>query len=323
MRAAVVEQYGSPEVVTVREIPAPQPRGNELLIRVRAATVSSGDARIRALRMPSPAFRMLALIAIGWRGPRRAVLGSDFAGDIVAIGPKVQTFRVGDAVVGSTESKFGTHAEVVCMSESASIIKKPESLSYVDAASLVFGSVTASQFLFETANIAPGQRVAIIGASGAVGVAAVQIAARHGAHVTAVCSARNAPRMTALGAHQTIDYATQDFTQAQPYHVIFDTVGATTFAHASRALTPRGVFLPAVMTMTEVRQVLVASLTGSRRIRSRVAMARRIDIERIMNWATSDRLRPVIDSVYSLNEIRDAHRRVDSGRKVGSVIVTP
>ena len=323
MRAAVVGQYGPPEVVTVRDIPAPQPRGNELLIRVRAATVSSGDARIRALRMPSPAFRILALAALGWRGPRRAVLGSDFAGDVVAIGAAVRSFRVGDAVVGSTESSFGTHAELVCIPESASVLKKPDTLAYADAASLIFGSVTASQFLLETAQLTAGQRIAIIGASGAVGIAAVQIAACHGAHVTAVWSARNAQRMASLGAQEVIDYTTQDFTRSKPFDVIFDTVGATTFSHAAGALAPRGIFLPAVMTMTEVRQVIFASLTGSRRIRSRVAMARRIDIERIMNWATSGRLRAIIDSTYSLEDIRGAHRRVDTGHKVGSVIVTP
>ena len=323
MRAAVVERYGPPEVVIVRELPAPQPRANELLVRVRATTVSSGDARIRGLRMPSPAFRILALAALGWHGPRRAVLGSDFAGDVVAMGPAVRSFRVGDAVVGSTESRFGTHAELVCIPESASVLKLPDTLSYADAASLIFGSVTASQFLLETAQLAAGQRIAIIGASGAVGIAAVQIAAFHGAHVTAVCSGRNAQRVTSLGAHDTIDYATQDFTRAQPFDVIFDTVGATTFSHAARALSPRGVFLPAVMTRTEVRQTLIATLTGSRRIRSRVAIARRADIERIMDWATNGRLRPVIDGTYSLEDIRDAHRRVDSGRKVGSVIVTP
>ena len=129
--------------------------------------------------------------------------------------------------------------------------------------------------------------------------------------------------MTSLGAQEVIDYTTQDFTRSKPFDVIFDTVGATTFSHAAGALAPRGIFLPAVMTMTEVRQVIFASLTGSRRIRSRVAMARRIDIERIMNWATSGRLRAIIDSTYSLEDIRGAHRRVDTGHKVGSVIVTP
>lgn len=323
MRAAVVKQYGPPEIVALRDVPVPQPSANELLVRVRAATVSSGDARIRALRMPSPAFRLLARAAIGVHGPRRAVLGSDFAGDIVAIGAAVRSFRVGDAVVGSTESRFGTHAELVCIPESASVLKKPDALSYADAASLIFGGVTASQFLLETARLVAGQRIAIIGASGTVGVAAVQIAAAHGAHVTAVCSARNIPRVMAMGAHDAIDYNTREITHAQPFDVIFDTVGTTTFAHAARALAPRGIFLPAVVTMTEVRQVLAGKLTGSQRVRSRVALARKSDIERIMRWATSGRLRPVIDSVYALDDIREAHRRVDTGRKVGSVIITP
>lgn len=323
MRAAFVERYGPPEVITIRDLPDPQPSADELLVRVRATSVSSGDARIRALRMPSPAFRLLALAALGVRGPRRAVLGSDFAGDIIAVGPAVRSFRVGDTVVGSTESRFGAHAELVCLAESTSVLKKPETLSYADATSLIFGGVTAMQFLLDTAQLAPSQRVAIMGASGAVGTAAVQIAASHDAHVTAICSARNADLAISLGAHEVIDYTTRDFTSAQPFDVIFDTVAATTFSHASRALTRRGVFLPAVMTMTEVRQTLFSALTRSRRIRSRVAIAHRDSIERIMQFATTGRLRPVIDSTYSLDDIREAHRRVDSGRKVGSVIVTP
>ena len=322
MRAVVCPRYGPPEVLQIRELAAPVPGRGELLVRVMATTVTSGDSRIRGFRMPSPVFSLMGRLALGLRGPRRAVLGSELAGIVVALGPGVTLFAVGDAVVAFTDTAMGAHAELVTLAESAAVVHKPEQLSYAQAAALPFGATTARYFLQVLGNVQSGQRVLVVGASGAVGVAAVQLAVHFGARVHAVCSGANAELVRSLGASRVFDYTREDFTaSASRYDMVLDTVGATSLKHCRRVLAPDGRFLPVVMTMREVRQLMTTRLFRGPRVLSGMATGHKAELQELVNLAAAGTLRPVIGRTFSFDDIAAAHRYVDAGRKVGSAVV--
>jgi len=323
MKAAVCTRYGTPEVLEIRETADPVPGPGELLIKVHAAAVTTGDARIRAMRMPSPVFWLLGKLVLGITAPRIKVLGTDLAGTVTAVGNKVASFAVGDPVVAALGARFGAHAQVARIPESAAVVRKPPALTFEEAAALPFGAMTALHYLRNFGAVRPGDEVLIIGASGCVGSAAVQIARHLGAQVTGVCSTANTDHVRALGAHRIIDYTTDDFTtRTSTYDIIFDTVGATTFARCKPILKPRGRFLPAVLTMTEFRQMLWTALTGGRRLKGGVVVDSKKSLMEVVQLVEAGGLRPVIDHQYNFSDIREAHRRVDSGRKVGAVVVT-
>jgi NADPH:quinone reductase-like Zn-dependent oxidoreductase len=323
MKAIVFSKYGPPEVLEVREVAEPRPREGDLLIRVRATTVTSGDARVRAMRMPSPVFALVGRLALGVFGPRNGVLGTELAGVVKAVGKGVTSFRIGDSVVAVVGARFGAHAEYVCVREASPVVKKPAGLSHEEAVAIPFGAITALYYLRNLAGVAPGQRVLVVGASGAVGTAAVQLARYFGAEVTGVCSAANAELVRSLGAGRVIDYTMEDFSRgAAEYDVVFDTVGVTSFARCRNVLKPNGQFLAAVITPTEIRQLLWTRLVGGRRVRGGVVPETTADLGLLMGLAEAGHLRPVIERRYPMHEIVAAHRHVDSGRKVGSVVVT-
>ncbi len=319
MRAYVVTRYGPPEVVVERDLPFPVPQQGQLLVRVHACTVSSGDARIRGLNVPR-GFTALTRLALGREAPRQPVLGGEFAGVVIGVGPGVTRFALGDQVFGLSR-KLGAHAELVVVGERDAVAHKPEALSFAEAASLPFGATTMLDF-YRRGALAPGEQVLVNGASGAVGVAAVQIAVAEGASVTAVCSAANAALLRSLGAQRVIDYTHQDFANEGPrYDVIVDAVGTAPFARASRALRPGGRLLAVLADLPAMLAAPFQSLGGKRVIAGPVT-ERTGDALRIAELAAGGALRPVIDRRYALAEIVEAHRRVDSGRKRGSVVLT-
>ncbi len=323
MNAAVCTRYGSPEVLEIRDVNDPVPGDNDLLIKVHAAAVTSGDARIRAMRMPSPTFWLLGRLALGLTAPRQQILGSDLAGTVTAVGHKVTSFAVGDPVIAALGARFGAHAQLARIPESGAVVHKPPSLTFEEAAALPFGAITALHYLRNFGDVRPGHKVLIIGASGCVGSAAVQIARHLGATVTGVCSTANIDRVRALGANDIIDYTKDDFTtRTNTYDIIFDTVGATTFARCKSALTSHARFLPAVLTMTEFRQLLWTSLTGGKRLKGGVVLDSKQQLMEILQLVEAGHLQPVIDRQFHFHDIAEAHRRVDSGRKVGAVVVT-
>jgi NADPH:quinone reductase-like Zn-dependent oxidoreductase len=320
MKAAVQAAFGSPDVINVEDVPAPVPRDDEVLVRVHASVVGVVDS---LARRGSPAY---ARIHFGLRRPRFAVLGCDFAGTVAATGPAVSRFAVGDSVFGTIAPRFGAHAEYVCLSEQAAIAAKPGNMSYAGAAALV--DATALCFLRDKARLGPGQTIAINGASGAVGTAAVQLAKHFGATVTAVCGGRSADLVRKLGADAVIDYADADFARAgQTYDVIFDVAGKTSFAHCLAALSDTGIYLttapsPAIFvqmpwTARFGRKKAAVAFTGLRD-----AAVKRADLLQIAELTQASALIPVIDATYPLDRIVDAHRHVDAGHKQGSVIVT-
>jgi NADPH:quinone reductase-like Zn-dependent oxidoreductase len=320
MKAAVYRRYGPVEVVSVAEVPRPVPRDGEILVRAHAATVGVVDS---LARQGSPRY---ARVAFGLRRPKHAVLGSDFAGQVEAVGPAVTRFAAGDRVFGTVAPHFGAHAEYVCLSEQAAVAPMPGNLSYPEAAALV--DATALCFLRDKANLRAGQTIAINGASGAVGSTAVQLAKNFGATVTGVCSGANTDLARKLGAAATVDYTKADFARAgRAYDVIFDVAGKSSFAHCRAALTSAGIYLTTAPSPALLLQMPWASRLRRRRAviaftGLRPASEKREDLGYIAGLAEAAALVPVIDACYPLERIADAYRHVDAGHKRGNVIVT-
>ena len=320
MRAAVYRRFGAPEVVALAEIPTPAPGPQEVLIKVFASTVSAADHRARSREVPK-GLGMLASVGLGLFRPRHRVLGMDAAGVVEAVGEKVTTFSPGDEVIAMLGGTFGGHAEYALIGQDGAIALKPAGMSFDEAVALVFGGITARAYLNRT-DIRPGSRVLVNGASGAVGTAAVQLAAALGAQVTAVCAARNAGLVTALGADRVIDYATEDFTAGtETYDVIMDCVGNASFDRVRQLIAPGGALL---LVITDLDGILRAT-SRSRRSGMLVSASgvdyRADDLEHLVGLAESGRLRPVIDRSYDLAEIVAAHRFVDAGHKRGAVVL--
>ena len=303
MKAVVYTQYGPPEVLRLTEIPKPTPKDNEVLIKVKATTVHVGDTRMRSFTVPAGMW-LFARLFLGVFRPRRQVLGMEVSGDVEAVGKDVTRFKPGDPVFASTASvNFGGYAAYKCMPENGMLAVKPDNLTYEEAAAVPNGANTALRCL-RKANIQPGQKVLIYGASGSVGTYAVQIAKRRFlAEVTGVCSGANLELVKSLGADAVIDYTREDFTEnGKTYDVIFDAVGKLSPAQAKRASERAGTYL----------NVLVDSGRGEK-------LEEFHFVRQLLEEGT---LRPVIDRCYPLEQIVEAHRYVDQGHKKGHVVIT-
>lgn len=320
MKAVFCTRYGNPEVLKIMEIDKPVPRENEVLVKVYATTVTAGDTRVRAFRVPA-SFWIPARLALGLFKPRKAVLGMEFAGEIEAVGENVQKFKPGDQVFATTGIGFGAYSQYICFPESGMIAIKPQNCSYPEAAAIPVGARTAFHFL-KKANIRGGEKVLIYGASGSVGTYAVQIAKYFGGNVTAVCSKKNTELALSLGASKVIDYTTSDFTQNEElYDVIFDTVGKSSFSDCVRALKPGGVYLHAVAFPEIKFRMLLTSFFSSRKMIGTVPPPYPEELVLLKNLTESGMIKPVIDREYPLEQIAEAHRYVDTGRKKGNVAI--
>jgi NADPH:quinone reductase-like Zn-dependent oxidoreductase len=320
MKAAVYERYGKPEVVEIRDVPVPRPKANEVLIQIHASTVSSGDWRARSLDMPR-GFGALGRLVFGIRKPRQPILGTEFSGRISVIGADVTRFRVGDEVVGFAGAAMGSHAEYLCIAEEGLLAIKPVTLAHEEAAALSFGGLTVLGF-FRRAKLKAGERIAINGASGSIGVAAIQLAKYFGAHVTAISSGANLELSRSLGADEVIDYTLEDFTKnGQRYDVILDAAGTAPFSRVQHSLSPRGRFIPVLGSLADLLRAPWVNATTQRRIVSGVVRSQAEDLQLLCELAARGVYRAVIDRRYDLAQIVDAHRHVDTGHKRGSVVV--
>lgn len=321
MKAAVYERYGPPEVMHIADVPTPTPAADEVLIKVRASTVSMGDYRARTLDTPK-GFRLLSRLVFGVRKPRKATLGTELAGDVTAVGPNVTTFAVGDPVIAFTDASMGCHAEYRCVREDRVLVPKPPNVSYEQAAAMCFGGTTALHFL-RKAKLQSGESVLINGASGAVGSACVQLARHFGAEVTAVCSGANADLVTSLGAQHVIDYTKEDFTQSDlKYDVIVDIVDSAPFPRSKHVLNDGGRLVLVSASLSALLKAPFRSLIGNKKVIGGVALGKREDVKLLAELVHSGVFTPVIDRVYPIDEIVEAHRYVASKRKKGSVVVT-
>lgn len=322
MKAVVYERYGGPDVVALREVDTPSPGSKEILIKILATTVTSADWRARSLIVP-PGLGLIARIAFGVIRPKKPVLGTELAGEVVALGPAVSRFKVGDPVIAFPGLDFGCHAQFRTMREDGLVVTRPPTLLLNEAAALSFGGLTALFFLRDKAGIQPADKVLIIGASGCVGSTAVQLAKYFGAEVTGVCSSANLDLVTSTGADHVIDYTSQDFTQSdQAYDIIFDTVGATTIAQSIRSLTKGGRLLLAAEGLSQSLRIPWTNLTSGRKVFAGTANSSVQDLRFLVKLAEKGKFSPVIDRVYPLEKIAQAHQYVGTKRKRGNVVIT-
>jgi NADPH2:quinone reductase len=311
--------YGPPEVLTQVDLPTPVPRGDRVLIRVYATTVTAAEC---GMRRGEPRWGRLI---IGLRRPRKGirVLGLEFAGEVAAVGPAVRRFRVGDRVFGFTGFGARADAEYTCLSERASIATMPANVTYEQAAATVDGFTTAWHFLRTLARLQPGQKVLVNGASGSIGTYAVQLAKQLGAAVHGVCSGRNAKLVESLGAERVFDYTVEDFTTSgERYDAVLDTVVGSSFARCRPVLAPRGCYLPTTGLVTNNLLAVRTAVTRGPRVRPGMSVRKHAALAALRDLLSENRLQVVIDRTYPLAEIVEAHRHVDTGHKVGNVVIT-
>ena len=320
MIAWLCRRYGGPDAVELVEVPTPVPGPGEILIEIQATTVTAGDWRVRTLRMPR-GFGPIARLALGFRRPRQPILGTELAGTVAAVGAGVTRYGPGDAVFAFPGAKMGCHAQYRTMPETGAVAPKPGHLSFEEAASLPFGAMTAIHFL-RKAGVKAGDRILVIGASGSVGSALVQLARHLGAIVTGVTSTRNLALVASLGASQVIDYTQEDVTtRRNAYDVVAECVGATPAARLRPTLAPGGRLLAIAGGLPELLATLWSPLTA-RRVIAGPAAERPEDFQEVASLARSGALKPLIDRRYPFARMREAHAYVETGRKRGSVVVT-
>ena len=320
MKAATCRSYGSPHVLQIEDLPQPLPRRNEVLVEVRASTVTSGDVRLRACTGAGIFWVPLRLV-FGVLRPRNPITGMEFAGVVAEVGAQVTKFRVGDKVFGMKIG--GANADYLTIRETGAIVTKPEELSFEEAAALPFGALSAFAFLCDFARLQSGQKILVHGASGAVGVFAVQLAKHFGAHVSGVCSTANVDLVKILGADVVIDYTTTDFTKgSELYDIILDTVGGTSFSRIQHVLTPNGRHVFMVQKLPQLLQALWTSMRRGKRVIVGMSGDSQSDLLVIKKLIQAGTITPVIDRIFDLSEIADAHAYVDTGRKRGAIIVT-
>jgi NADPH:quinone reductase-like Zn-dependent oxidoreductase len=298
MKAIVCTKYGAPDVLQLKEVEKPAPKDNEVLVRIYAASVSSGDVRTRSFAFPI-LFWLPMRIALGFGGPRKKVLGSQLAGKIEAVGKDVKQFKRDDQVFGANGLNAGCYAEYVCMPEDGVLATMPANMTYEEAVAVPFGGMTALELL-RKGNIQKGERVLIYGASGSVGTSAIQIAKHFGADVTGVCSTANLEMVRALGADAVADYTQEDFTTSgETYDVVFDAVGKLSSSRGKSSLKQNGRYLSVTALTSETTEKLVF----------------------LRKLVEAGELRAVIDRRYPLEQIAEAHRYVEKGHKKGNVVI--
>jgi NADPH:quinone reductase-like Zn-dependent oxidoreductase len=321
MKAVLYHQYGPPDVLQITEVEKPTPKEHEVLIRTRATTVTAGDWRVRSLEVPR-GMRLMARLALGVTAPRQKILGSELSGEIESVGRNVRRFKPGDEVFAFTNTKLGCHAEYKCLPEDAAVALKPSNLTFDEAAAISFGGTTALHFV-RKGKLERGEQVLVNGASGAVGMAAVQLARHFGAEVTGVCSTANVELVKSLGATRVIDYTREDFTRSgETWDVIIDTAGTAPFSRARSSLAEKGRLLVVLGNFADFLRAPFVNMSGSRKVITGTAGGRAEDLRFLAELAEAGEFRPFIDRRYPLEQIVEAHRYVDSGRKRGNVVIT-
>jgi NADPH:quinone reductase-like Zn-dependent oxidoreductase len=319
MRAVVQDRYGPPEVLHIEEVEQPVPGAGEVLIRVHASTVSQTDTHVRASTV------IFWRLFLGWSRPRHRTLGVDLAGVIAAVGPGVTRYRVGDEVFGMVGWRAGAHAEYVVLREGDPIALKPANLTFEEAASICDGAMQGLATL-RKGRVGTGTRVVVYGASGSLGTSAVQIAKHWGAHVTGVTSTKNVELVRSLGADDVIDYTRDDLTTRGPvYDVIIDAVGKYAFFWARNALKPGGAYVETDFGPHKLHTLawwFLSRFIGGKHLRFGAGSRRRADVEYMRELIEAGAYRPVIDSVYPMDQVVEAHRHVEGWRKVGNVVLT-
>ena len=330
MKAIVFTEYGPPDVLQLKEVEKPSPKENEVLIKVHATLVAYGDILVRNLssislhefHMPEP-FWIMNRMVFGFSKPKITILGSEFAGEIEAVGKDVSLFRKGDQVFGYVGHSMGANAEYLCVSEDEVLARKPDNMTYEEAAAVPFGAMVALNLL-RKGDVQPGQKILINGASGGIGQYAVQLAKHHfGAEVTGVCSTPRMEFVKSLGADVVLDYTKEDFTQSgESYDLIIDILGMGSFSQCKSSLSKNGRYLYASFKMKQVFQMLWTSISGDKKVICTMAPTKAEDLIFIKELIEAGEIKSIIDKSFPLEQTAEAHRYVESGRKKGNVIIT-
>jgi NADPH:quinone reductase-like Zn-dependent oxidoreductase len=317
MKASIAKNYGPPEVLTLEEVEKPSPKANEVRVKIHATTVNRTDCGFRR-----PDYFIVRLIN-GFFKPRRKIFGTEFAGEVDAIGEKVSQFKIGDPVFGLNLNKFGTHAEYVCITENKAIALKPNNISYTEAAAVCDGLMMAITYL-QKINFTTETKILINGASGSIGSAAVQLANYYGAHVTAVCNTRSTDIVKSIGADKIINYELEDFTKkGKTYDVILDTVGKSSYFKCKKILKPGGIYFSSELGFLgqNIFLPLTTPLFSSRKVKFPIPACTQKDLEFFKALLESGNYNAVIDRNYSFDEIVEATRYVEMGEKIGNVVI--
>ena len=321
MKAVICTKYGGPDVLKIQEIDKPQPKKNEILVKIYASSITTAESM---MRKGTPKFARLFL---GINKPKSAVTGTGFSGVVESTGTEVTQFKIGDKVFGETTLGIGTNAEYISIVEDGLILKKPEYLSFEVAATLSDGALTSMNFLKALVKINPGNKVLINGAAGSIGTSAIQLAKQFGAHVTGVCSSKNINLVKSLGADHIIDYTKESFTNhLNTYDIIFDTVGKSTFCTSKKALKNKGIYLSPVLNFKLLFQALLTSAFSSKKaIFSATGLKpvkeRKTLLKELLDMIEKKSLNTIIDKIYPFENVVDAHQYVDTGHKIGNVVL--
>ncbi len=324
MKAVIYTQYGPPEVLQLKEIEKPIPKDNEVLIQIKATTVTSAEIM---MRIGKPYW---GRIILGLFKPKKKyrILGIELAGIVVSVGNNITRFNIGDEIFGFTGFKPGANAEFLCLPEKASLALKSQNLSWEEAAASVDGASTALFFLKDKAKLQPGQKVLIIGASGSIGTFAVQLAKHFGAEVTGVCSTKNIDLVKSLGARHVVDYNKVDFTkESDKYDIIFDTVGKSSYLKCKSVIKRTGIYLPTVGLINYILMLWTAIISklknnSTKKVIYGMSVEKNQALVFLKDLFEKEKLKPVIDKSYPLEQIVEAHRYVDKGHKRGNVVIT-
>lgn len=329
MKAIVYTQYGPPEVLRLKEVPKPVPGDNEILIKVHATPVSFGDVLVRNFKAVTPKkfhmpflFWLIGKFYFGFWKPRIIIPGSEFSGEVESVGKAVTRYRNGDNVFGYCGARMAAYAEYLCMPETGVLSIKPANMTHEEAAAIPYGAIMALNVI-RKANISPGQKVLVNGASGGIGPVVVQFARYHGAEVTGVCSTRRMDYVTSLGAGGVIDYTTTDFTKnGETYDFIIDILGKRSFSQCRHSLKDGGRLLLISFKMKQVFRMLQTSLAGSKKVVCILSAEKAEDLDYIKTLIEEGKIRSFVDRCFPLEEAARAHAYVESGSKTGSVVIT-
>lgn len=329
MKAIICPEYGPPEVLRVEEIQKPVPKDNEILVRIYAAPVNFGDVTARNFKNISPSnfsmsfpLWMISRMVFGSSKPKKKILGSEFAGEIEAVGKAVKKFKKGDQVFGYRGMNLGANAEYICVPEKGMTAIKPKKMTFEEACAVPYGAITALNLLRKV-NIRKGQKVLINGASGGIGSFAVQLAKFYGAEVTGVCGKPRLGLVKTFGADKVIDYKQEDFTKnGETYDLIFDILRKSSFSLCKGSLKPKGIYLLASFKTKQLLQSLWTKIKGGRRVKCALSVEKPEDLVFIKDLVEAGKIKSFVDKRFPMEKAVEAHRYYESGGKKGSVVIT-
>lgn len=322
MKAIVYKRYGPPEVLSIDEVEKPAPLDDEVLIRIHAAEATKSDCEMRSFNFAVKWFWLPLRIALGIKKPKREILGGYFAGEVESFGKDVTRFSVGEQVFGAAQLRLGSYAEYLCLPASYTIATKPQNLSFSEAAAVPLGGLNALHYM-RKANIKSGDKVLINGAGASIGTFAVQIARVMGAQVTAVDSSIKEEMLRGIGADHFVDYARQDFTKSgQSYDVIFNMVADTPYSACIASLKSGGRYLMGNPRLSDMLRSVLTPLLTNKTVTFAFARETKEELLALKAWIEEGKIKPIVDKVYPMEQVTEAHRRVEAEQRLGTIVIT-